>query len=415
MLPLGAAAVLLAAAACTEGTTGTLPGPGPGWIRTAQLTTYDSCDAALEGIQDAVIDTLTDQYRAYSLRQGSERFAAGDDAAGSAQEADGVSDSSASYSETNVAVAGVDEPDIVKTNGERIYTVTDGHLRVVDAADAEIVAEADYNRDQWGHQLFLGDDELLLMYSEDREVRHQGDYWGHVSEFVVERLDAESLAVLDEFRFEGSMIDARLVDGQARFALGSYPFLYPLMEDVDHNNPIPGMRDAIRSTDIETWLPAYSVNGSAAYPGCDDIAHPERFTGDSTLTVFAVPVDGGWSGVEPLTIMADGDTVHGTAESLYVTHSAHWWGAEEPSSKTEIYRFVFDGDRARLVGEAAVAGTLLNQYSMSEYEGHLRVATTEGQNWWWGWEVVEDEAEMPPSSSTVTVLRDGGAPQPHER
>src|SRR5437773_5943629 len=38
------------------------------------------------------------------------------------------------FSGTNVQEAGVDEPDVVKTDGRRIFAVTDGTLRVIDVA-----------------------------------------------------------------------------------------------------------------------------------------------------------------------------------------------------------------------------------------------------------------------------------------
>ncbi|HCB37962.1 MAG TPA: hypothetical protein DEP66_07180, partial [Acidimicrobiaceae bacterium] len=55
-----------------------------------------------------------------------------DDAAGS-----GAIDGTAAYSTTNVASAGVDEPDLVKTDGRRLVVLTDGVLRVVDVGGAE--------------------------------------------------------------------------------------------------------------------------------------------------------------------------------------------------------------------------------------------------------------------------------------
>jgi hypothetical protein len=297
----------------------------------------------------------------------------------------------------------------VKTDGTFIYSVVDyDKLRAVDVRTGEVTAEHDLGDDAWNHQLFLGDDELLLMSGLSIE---RGDEW--VSEFRLERLDTASLEVLDTFTMEGSMVDARLVDGEVRLAIGSQPLIQPVWDtlytgEADESD----IADAVRDTELADWLPSFEVNGEAHEVDCAEIAHPERFTGAS-VSVLALPADGGWTEAAPQTVMVDGETVHGTTDSLYLAHYDYAWGDDEAKAESEIYRFVFDGGQARLAGEAAVPGSLLNQYSLSEFDGHLRVATTEdptggGCGPWidclWGGEPAED-AE--PSKSTVTVFAVG--------
>ncbi|WP_100445061.1 beta-propeller domain-containing protein [Glycomyces xiaoerkulensis] len=409
LVPLGAAAVFVAGA-CTSGTGTDIDPPPPAeWVpASAQLASYDSCEDALEGIQRSVLSTMTQMRRTMPADGGAE-FAQEDEAlAPNAAEAeDGAADagggeraSGQEHSETNNAVAGVDEPDVVKTDGEHIWAVADAVLYVVDARSARIVAERDYGWETWEHRLFLGDDELLVMYTRDGE--RDGEYF---SEFVVERVDPLTLEVRDEFAGEGSMLDGRMVDGEVRLALSSSPHVQPLWNEL-YEGTTSDLREAVRETDIDDWMPTFSVNGEEVAVGCDDIAHPDRFEGASTVSVVSLPVDGAWSGAEPTALLADGGVVHGTADSLYLAHSDRRWDAEVPEAETEIYRFEFGGSGQRLAGEAAVPGTLLNQYSMSEYDGHLRVATTEdSDSWWWG--RTEEDAEGDPSKSTVTVLEIG--------
>src|SRR5690606_21791130 len=124
LAPLGAA-VALAVGACTS-STGTHIEPAVPWVpASAQLTSYDSCEDALEGVQRAVMDALIRMQRTDFAYGGAEDGAvmaeepAAGDTAGSPEE----STSAASHSETNTAVAGVDEPDVVKTDGEFVYSV----------------------------------------------------------------------------------------------------------------------------------------------------------------------------------------------------------------------------------------------------------------------------------------------------
>jgi uncharacterized secreted protein with C-terminal beta-propeller domain len=407
-----AAAAALAAAACTS-TPPDVEITSPPWVPvSAQLAAYESCDDALDGIQEAAIAAYsTWEYSGDDLARGGdvEDLAAEEGAGATDGAAQGTTDGG--FSETNNAVAGVDEPDIVKTDGTFVYSVAGQGLRVVDTRTAEVVAERDLDSYSWGHQLFLGDDELLLMYTQD--VESEESYY---SEFRLERLDIATLGVIDTFAMEGSMVDARLVDGEVRLAVGSQPQIDDVWESVWREDAdADSIADAVRQTEIEDWLPSFSVNGDERQVDCGEVAHPERFTGTS-VSVLALPADGDWTEAEPQTVMADGETVHGTADSLYLAHYDYAWGEAEPKGESEIYRFVFADGRARLAGEAAVPGSLLNQYSLSEYDGHLRVATTENNTaWWggcgpmtdcaWGGEVAPEDAE--PSKSTVTVFAVG--------
>ncbi|MEV3938555.1 beta-propeller domain-containing protein [Glycomyces sp. NPDC049804] len=408
LIACAAAATVAAATACTS------PSPDPTietipWVPvSAQLAAFDSCDDALEGIQDAAIAAFSQWEFDDLARNGGEEFAVEDSGATSAEAPTQAAGDDA-FSGTNNAVAGVDEPDIVKTDGTFVYSVIDySKLRAVDVRTGEVAAEHDLADDAWNHQLFLGDDELLLMSSLSAE---RGDEW--VNEFRLERLDTASLEVLDTFTMEGSMVDARLVDGEVRLAIGSQPLIQPVWDtlytgEADESD----IADAVRDTELEDWLPSFEVNGEAHEVDCAEIAHPERFTGAS-VSVLALPADGGWTEAAPQTVMVDGETVHGTTDSLYLAHYDYAWGDDEAKAESEIYRFVFDGGQARLAGEAAVPGSLLNQYSLSEFDGHLRVATTEdptggGCGPWidclWGGQPAED-AE--PSKSTVTVFAVG--------
>jgi hypothetical protein len=109
---------------------------------------------------------------------------------------------------------------------------------------------------------------------------------------------------------------------------------------------------------------------------------------------------------EPVTIAADGDTVYATGSSLYIASDQRWrmpaTGApamglvpparpDAPASAgstpaapppTMIYRFdISQPGPPAYVASGSVPGYLVDQYAMSEWDGHLRVATTTGTSW----------------------------------
>jgi hypothetical protein len=134
------------------------------------------------------------------------------------------------------------------------------------------------------------------------------------------------------------------------------------------------------------------------------------------LTVLTMDLDADTLGTgQPVTIVADGDTVYATATSLYVANDQRWrlqaifrpatpggpvLIPPPPQQRTELYRFDISGaGRPRYIAAGTVPGYLVNRYALGEWNGDLRVATTSGQ--------LSDPGQ--PTSSAVYVLRqDGG-------
>ena len=110
-----------------------------------RLVSYDSCEDALAQLKEAVGEQVT----AYGL--GGPEIAVdatgdgttgGDDRLSSVPEAAvPAPDQASGYSTTNTHEVGVDEPDLVKTDGRRIVTTVDGALRVIDAESRLVTGE----------------------------------------------------------------------------------------------------------------------------------------------------------------------------------------------------------------------------------------------------------------------------------
>ena len=150
--------------------------------------------------------------------------------------------------------------------------------------------------------------------------------------------------------------------------------------------------EIIEESPIEAWLPrliATDANGTRHSPqqalACDEIGRPAEFAGlgvtwVATLDPKGAPLDAdGSAGV-----VADGETVYASADRLYVA-TVRWPettgdvvpNRAEPTT-TAIHAFDLSGaGEARYVASGSVPGRLLNQFSLSEHAGVLRVAATE--------------------------------------
>jgi beta propeller domain-containing protein len=432
-LLLGAS--LLTLAACTDDPT-TDPWPAGEF----QLVAFDSCDQAVQELREAARAYMGPWGFGSGMFMdggwGREEAAEGDAAAapdaamapGAPQQAPAGPD----HSGTNVHEAGVDEPDLVKTDGRRIVTMSGGVLRVVDAAQQTQTGTLDLNEStddivdegywQPADLLLHGDHALVLM---------EGSWWGGMpgpAEGVTTpapvagpRLLLVDLAgaprVLSEYTIDGALVDARAVGQTVRVVVRSGPRLsYPeLEEDASEAERRAANINAINEAGIESWLPRYEVTtGGQTDTGqvdCTALSHPEVYSGSSMLTVLTFDMattalgDGA-----PVSVAADGDTVYSNGTSLYIASDMRWrimpdviGAPQQEDSRTEIYKFdTSQPGSPRYAGAGAVPGWLLNQYAMSEWEGHLRVATTSGETW------AGDDTE---SAVYVLAERDGGLEQ----
>ncbi|HEU0317234.1 MAG TPA: beta-propeller domain-containing protein, partial [Solirubrobacteraceae bacterium] len=142
---------------------------------------------------------------------------------------------------------------------------------------------------------------------------------------------------------------------------------------------------------------------------CRTIRRPGVFSGLGMLTIFTLDLDRGLYTADTQAVMADAQIVYGSTTSLYVA-TQRWTdprlalGRVPAGQATLISRFdVSDPARTTLVATGTVPGYLLNQFSLSEYNGYLRVATTSRPIWWGG-----GGPPSVPSTSAVTVLAQRG-------
>jgi uncharacterized secreted protein with C-terminal beta-propeller domain len=260
-------------------------------------------------------------------------------------------------SQTNVQEAGVDEPDIVKTDGQTIFAVQNGTLHAVSArTDVPRLLDALELEQGWNATLLLRGDRALVLGG--------GPYGARMTEVDVS--DPARMKVVRTEDVDGYVVDARLTGRTARVVVASYPeAIY---------GP-PELR-ALPSG----WLPTATVanartgakrTGRAV--GCRSVRRPSVYSGAGVLTVYTVDLAKGLPAIDADAIFTSADTVYASPSSLYVA-TQRWDGG---GAWTSIHRFdASDPDRTGYAASGAVPGTLLDQFALSEDKGILRAATT---------------------------------------
>ncbi len=348
---------------------------------------------------------------------------AGGDSASGAAKAEGVD-----YSGTNVQELGIDEPDLLKTDGNRILVVEDQWLHHVDVSgDTAVLTDSLELPGTWGAEMLLEGDRLLVLtqaegYHGEGQAAEtamsrlvQPGHWKPLTSVVeVDLSDPSALAVSNTLTLEGSYVSARVVNGAARIVVSSgpeqLPFVYP-QNTAGEDRATEFNRQIVAETVVDDWLPSYvheAADGTLTdglLVDCDRVSHPTTFAGFSTLSVVTVGLDAPMVAPDTTAVLADGQTVYAGGEHLYVATTSYVepealedqasWDEVDRAYATSIHQFdVGDPTATTYVGSGAVPGHVLNQFSMSEHAGHLRVATTLGGPWGF-----RDDSE-----SVVTVL-----------
>jgi uncharacterized secreted protein with C-terminal beta-propeller domain len=331
------------------------------------------------------------------------------------------------YSGTNVQEEGVDEPDFVKTDGKRLYVMAGGVLNVLDVTGDDPKLLGSLQLKGFGHQLLVSGDRVLALttYFNDPVLQPQPEpqpgpetaqaqpiYPAPYAEpatrlFEIDVSDPAAPRLLNTLTVEGFYVSARLRQSVARVVVSTPPSPW-VVED----QTVAEQKEAIRSTKLSTWVPDGVLRDRIRRTrrvrrmvACDDIRKPASFSGPGTLTVLTVDLEKGLKPLDSDSLMTDAQTIYASKRNLYVA-TERWFdpGRSDPGALvddgrfTAIHRFgIADPQSAEYRASGQVRGFVLNQFSLSEHDGNLRVATTEQPPW-------REGAEQRQSESFVTVL-----------
>lgn len=440
----GALALTLLASACVTDDGDSTATPGTDLssadivLTSARLELADSCDALLDHLIAEGIERVGpygfngDGYWGGGIvmemeamsDDAMEESAADTSAPATTVQNSGGEDGSDSFSGTNNQEANVEEADRVKTDGNRLIIMRGNSIEVFDVTgdEPELTRSIKLDDDSWGAEMFLVGDSVLLLSNAWSSQAFLAD--SASSSFRPNGVSTSKLTEVDlttgdigaTVEIEGSYLSAREVDGSIRIVttsgLGNFDFLFPSNQGAE-DAAERANREIIEQSTIEQWIPTFrqSSDGEVVSEGqafdCTDMYIPTEFSGFGALTILTVDIDDGLSINDSLGVLSDGQTVYASTDRLTVASNRYpeWdWDTGELVESDEDYTtsmHTFDISEVGstdYVASGSVVGSLLSQYSLSEHEGFLRVATTDGSAW--------DRDEQ--SQSMVTVLEEQG-------
>jgi len=299
-----------------------------------------------------------------------------------------------SYSKTNEQVAGVSEGDIVKTDGQYIYALSSygNILRIIKAegAASRVVSTITLD-DIWGAEFYLiGKDRLAIVGSEyvshdeplyrtdSEKARIEPYYYGWYQDecTVLAIYDISDRGKPEQLRsvaMDGWRVSSRVI-GNIVYLVTNKGIQYISYDQADSSAILPYCRD--------------TATGEGFQPiDFENIYYVPDSYDSSYLLVGAIDVFGDEE-FEPEAYLGAGSNLYMSQNAMYIT-KGRWdqtyleddvFGSLLSGwEKTDILRFAIDGTAVNYAGMGTVAGSPINQYSMDEYKGYFRIATTEWQ------------------------------------
>ena len=326
------------------------------------------------------------------------------------------------YTTTNTQVAGVDEADFVKNDGTRIFVLSGNTLYLNRSWPPQALQTvATVPIEGWPQEMFLDSANQVVVFSAvytplpadpadspqgaPCSAMHCGYYYSNTLKLTLVDVTAlEAPRVTFEYYLPGYYVSSRRIGSSVRLVT-SDSFRWPagVRWWVDGNIPyndkaaLARAFDAlmaqnehlIRSQSLEAWLPkSYykAADGSLVHVSynCSEFHLtnvPSRLGFTSVSTLDLTPATVSAQGRPPITrttVVAETGEIYSSPTALYLA-SPHWWWWPEPGQTEHTYLHKFDltsPSHAVYVASGGVPGHIVDQFSLDEKDGYLRVATT---------------------------------------
>lgn len=275
------------------------------------------------------------------------------------------------HSDTNTQVNGVDEEDLIKTDGRMIYQLNQGCLLITQAYPLEqagLVQTVEYEQGFMPSGLYVNDSHVFVV----------GQYYPYYNQETATQLtEAVKVYVYDKVHFkevkalsfEGYQLTTRMTDTHLMLIVQKY---------------VPVYRHTLTDSDI---LPHYAVDNEEVTIDYKDIYYHDSIMPSTIATVFKVDLT--HFTIDHYSYLGAVNHVYMNEQSIYLTNTIYPirtlpMGIAEIAGVQEEDTLVTKIDHQQgfqAIATTKVKGRIHNQFMMDEYKGYFRITTTSGQTW----------------------------------
>ncbi len=295
------------------------------------------------------------------------------------------------FSETNVQVSGVDEADIVKTDGEYIYHIrTSANQIAISKVDGDTILQTsklELDEGFTAREMYYSKDKLIVVGVTDRpyylyepmlaeaglKSTRSGSSLKVLIYDVSNRMEPEEERTIE---LEGSYITSRLLED--KFYLVANQYFYPSYLD-KQTESMPAIFD--------------SLMGEERSIGYDEIRYFPGSVESNFLITLGLDIGAKDKEADVDVYLGSGQSVYVSQQNMYVAYTSYDYYYDSDNSgtdelyfpvyelNTEVFKFAIEDGNISYETKGKVPGTILNQFSMDEYKGNFRIATTTGDSW----------------------------------
>jgi len=348
-------------------------------------------------------------------------------------EDEGGSTNGASYTDTNIQETGVDEADLIKTDGEYTFAVIGDVVMITSVwpvSGFKKISEITPARGK-ARALFLDGSKLVVIstlngaHSGGSAFYQNGD---PMSEFTaLEYYDVttpSSPRLIKKEEFDGEFVSARMIASNLYLVLNlviempqlqySFPHIIPECDENGMPKPLDGYLESLENLKNDLIRQINSLNLDATVEKiekagggkCDLISRSHVAFGRELMTLVSRDLNSENISGSSEAILGNGGTLYASRDNFFIGskfRDFHALFSYDASENTVVHRMKIGGEGMIYGGSAALEGYLLDnafegsrwssrysmsQFAMSEYDGHFRVAMTRG--WWSGNSDVND-------------------------
>lgn len=278
---------------------------------------------------------------------------------------------SLSYSKTNVQVENVDEADIIKNDGKYIYTASSNSENKIsiykpDGKKVKLMSQIEYNNvDDDENEAFISD---IYIYNNSliaQSYSYDENSWEYTNIDIYSLADIKKPKKIYSFSQQGSYVSSRITNGKLLVVSNRY-----ISSDLCKSD--------------EDYLPKTKINSTEKSLSPKDICIVNDSNSESFLIVSEIDLLSKENTAVSKAIAGAGTNIYCNENNLYIANSI--WDDQNQARRfkdisltlkfnTEIYKIDITSG-IKFTAKATVSGAVNNQFSMDEYAGNFRIATT---------------------------------------
>lgn len=256
------------------------------------------------------------------------------------------------FSDTNVQTEGVDEGDVVKTDGTYLYITSQGRSAIqivkADGVSMELVG-----------QMKDGSDNISEFYIYENKLSIIKEKYDRETDKYKTWLETYDVTNPSSPKLTGSIVQDGFYKSSRR--VDEHIYLFTSFQ----------VNTEASKEETEQYIPG--INGKQIPYEC--IYIPEQPEIHHYLVASSIDLEEPGKVKDLKALMADGDNFYVSRENIYSASKQYDYRANQ-YDYTELFKFSYHDGFISYQAHGLIDGYLNNQFSMDEYQGNLRLVTT---------------------------------------